>query len=77
VTGDGRVLDLGGKVVTNVAGYDLVRLVVGSRGTLGLITRLHLRLRPIPERDATVAIAAPAPEPLVALAARIREERIE
>lgn len=77
VTGDGRVLDLGGKVVKNVAGYDLVRLVVGSRGTLGLITRLHLRLRPIPERDATVAIAAPAPEPLVALAARIREERIE
>ncbi len=77
VTGDGRVLDLGGKVVKNVAGYDLVRLVVGSRGTLGLITRLHLRLRPIPERAATVVVAAPASEPVIALAARIREERIE
>ncbi|HEX6938628.1 MAG TPA: FAD-binding oxidoreductase [Longimicrobiales bacterium] len=77
VTGDGRVLDLGGKVVKNVAGYDLVRLVVGSRGTLGLITRLHLRLRPLPERDATLAVPAPSFEPLVELAGRICEERIQ
>ncbi|HEX7119905.1 MAG TPA: FAD-binding oxidoreductase [Longimicrobiales bacterium] len=77
VTGDGRILDLGGRVVKNVAGYDLVRLVVGSRGTLGLITRLHLRLRPAPERDATLTVPAVAFAPLVELAGRIREERIE
>jgi glycolate oxidase FAD binding subunit len=41
-------------VVKNVAGYDLVRLVVGSRGTLGLITRLHVRLRSLPPSDVTI-----------------------
>ena len=76
MTGDGRVLDLGGRVVKNVAGYDLVRLATGSRGTLGLITRLHLRLRPLPEHDETLAWRAAEPGPLVDLAAWIREERI-
>ena len=54
VTGDGRILRLGGQVVKNVAGYDLVRLVVGSRGTLGFITRLHVRLRSLPPSDLTL-----------------------
>jgi glycolate oxidase FAD binding subunit len=68
VTGDGRVVRLGGRVVKNVAGYDLVRLVVGSRGTLGFITRAHLRLRPAPEAEATALYAADSPRPLVDLA---------
>jgi FAD/FMN-containing dehydrogenase len=41
-------------VVKNVAGYDLVRLVVGSRGTLGVITHAHLRLFPKPLADLTL-----------------------
>jgi FAD/FMN-containing dehydrogenase len=65
VTGDGRVLDLGGRVVKNVAGYDLVRLLVGSRGSLGLITRAFLRLRPQPARDITAVFRSEAAEPLV------------
>ncbi len=77
VTGDGRVLDLGGKVVKNVAGYDLVKLMIGSRGTLGLITRLHLRLHPLPEADRTLVVGASEHAPLLALLARLREERIE
>lgn len=76
VTGDGRILDLGGKVVKNAAGYDLVKLMIGARGTLGLVTRLHLRLRPIPERDATLVLSAAGPAPLVEVVGRMGEERI-
>lgn len=56
VTGDGRILNVGGKVVKNVAGYDLVRLMVGSRGTLGFITSANVRLKPIPQVDRTLLV---------------------
>jgi FAD/FMN-containing dehydrogenase len=55
-TGDGRLLRFGGRVVKNVAGYDGVRLTVGSRGTLGLITAVYLRVRGAPRADRTLAI---------------------
>ncbi len=45
---DGRVVKCGGKVVKNVAGYDMTRLVAGSLGTLGVITEVSMRLRPLP-----------------------------
>jgi len=77
VTGDGRILELGGRVVKNVAGYDLVKLVIGSRGTVGLITHAHVRLRSIPARDETLAFTAREAEPLLALLARLRAERLE
>ncbi len=54
VTGDGRLLRIGGRVVKNVAGYDLVRLFTGSRGSLGVITKVSVRLFPRPEVDATM-----------------------
>jgi len=54
VTGDARVLRIGGRVVKNVAGYDLVRLFTGSRGSLGIITRVSIRLFPRPETDRTL-----------------------
>ncbi|MFO7260773.1 MAG: FAD-binding oxidoreductase [bacterium] len=77
VTGDGRVLELGGRVVKNVAGFDLVKLVTGSRGTLGLVCRVCVRLRPLPERDATLVLAAAGPEAAVELATALRDPRIE
>jgi glycolate oxidase FAD binding subunit len=54
VLGDGLVASSGGKVVKNVAGYDLGKLLCGSRGTLGVICRASLRLHPLPDVSATL-----------------------
>ncbi len=54
VTGDGRVVDSGGRVVKNVAGYDLTKLHTGGFGAFGAITEVHLRLRAMPEADLTL-----------------------
>ena len=54
VDGAGRILELGGRVVKNVAGFDLVRLMAGSRGRLGMITEATFRLHPLPAGDRTV-----------------------
>lgn len=59
VTGDGRVVRPGGKVVKNVAGYDLTKLMAGGFGAFGVVTDLHLRLRAMPERDATCLARGP------------------
>lgn len=48
VLADGRVIHSGGKVVKNVAGYDLLKLFVGARDSLGIITAATFRLRPLP-----------------------------
>lgn len=62
VLGDGLVASAGGKVVKNVAGYDLGKLVVGSQGRLGLIVRASLRLHPLPETSATLVSPLASPE---------------
>lgn len=77
VTGAGEVVECGGRVMKNVAGYDLVKLVVGSRGTLGVVTRAELRLRALPERDATQLFAAHSPAPLLDLARRLGPAGLE
>ena len=51
---DGSVIKVGGRVVKNVAGYDLCKLFTGSYGTLGVITEINFKLRPVPERHASV-----------------------
>jgi glycolate oxidase FAD binding subunit len=62
VLADGTVANAGGKVVKNVAGYDLAKLVCGSQGRLGLIARASLRLHPLPAaaRTLVVPVAEPA-----------------
>lgn len=53
VCGDGRIIHGGGKVVKNVAGYDLCRLLVGSHGTLGVIVEATFKVAPLPEATCT------------------------
>src|SRR5512139_2880032 len=59
VRADGTVAKSGGKVVKNVAGYDLGRLLTGSYGTLGLIVEAAFRLHPLPAAQAYVTAALP------------------
>jgi glycolate oxidase subunit GlcD len=54
VLADGRVVKAGGRVVKNVAGYDLCKLFTGSFGTLGIIVEANFKLRPRPEQEASV-----------------------
>lgn len=73
VRADGTVARAGGKVVKNVAGYDIGRLLAGSRGTLAVITEATFRLHPVPAATALVTIdcdAAVRACQLVALALR-------
>jgi glycolate oxidase FAD binding subunit len=53
VTGDGRVVYSGARTVKNVTGYDVHRLMTGSLGTLGVITQVALKVRPVAERSIT------------------------
>jgi glycolate oxidase FAD binding subunit len=53
---DGTIAKAGGKVVKNVAGYDLSKLFTGSLGTLGVIATCNFRLHPKPEASRTVAV---------------------
>jgi len=67
VLADGTVTNAGGKVVKNVAGYDLGKLVIGSHGTLALIARVSLRLHPTPAAAATLVVETDDTAAVVAL----------
>jgi len=56
VTGDGRIVQSGGRVVKNVAGYDLTKLEAGGFGAFGVIVLVHLRLRALPRVDQTLVL---------------------
>jgi glycolate oxidase FAD binding subunit len=59
VTSEGVVVKGGGRVVKNVAGYDFPKLLTGSMGTLGIITQVTLKVRPIPEASAIAWVPFP------------------
>ncbi|MGA9379873.1 MAG: FAD-binding oxidoreductase [Phormidium sp.] len=57
---DGKIAKAGGRVVKNVAGYDLMKLFTGSFGTLGIISQVTFRLYPMPEASQTVMLIGAA-----------------
>jgi glycolate oxidase FAD binding subunit len=72
--GCGRTVVAGGRVVKNVAGYDLVRLLCGSWGSLGVVTELVLRTHPLPTAGATLVFEFVSPAELDAARARLLAE---
>ena len=66
VLADGTIVNAGGKVVKNVAGYDLGKLICGSRGRLAFIGRVSLRLHPAPVAAATVVVETSDPATVTA-----------
>lgn len=61
VDGRGVAFQGGGRVVKNVAGYDFCKLLTGSLGTLGVVTQLALKLKPLAEQSATIVASCPDP----------------
>ena len=74
--GDGTIAHSGGKVIKNVAGYDLAKLFAGSFGTLGLILSVSVRLHPLHDRTTTLG-ACPDPERLGAAAVALAAAPLE
>ena len=77
VRADGVVARGGGKVVKNVAGFDLPKIACGSLGTLGMIAETTFRLHPLPEKSATAVFRGLNPERVLAKTRKIREMQLE
>ncbi len=67
INGKGEHLKFGGKVMKNVAGYDVARLQTGAMGAFGIITEISLKISPLPRLSKTVTKATDLPEGLVLL----------
>jgi glycolate oxidase FAD binding subunit len=76
VLADGTIARSGGRVVKNVAGYDLCKLLTGSFGTLAIITEATFRLHPLPQHTQTFTVSAPQAAQLAPLMASIRASHL-
>ena len=77
VLADGTIAKAGGKVVKNVAGYDLGKLFTGSLGTLGVIATANFRLHPRPETARTLAVEVDTPQVALEAAQAIVHSQVE
>jgi glycolate oxidase FAD binding subunit len=77
VLSDGTVAKAGGKVIKNVAGYDLGKLFAGSFGTLGLIASVAVRLHPVPEQTATATGTSEDPDRLLRVVSELARRPLE
>lgn len=77
VHADGSQSKSGGRVVKNVAGYDLNKLYVGSYGTLAVITEATFKLRPLPEHHVTIALTAKKGQPLTTISRQIQAAELQ
>lgn len=75
VRADGKIAKAGGRVVKNVAGYDLMKLFTGSYGTLGIITQVTFRLYPEQETSSTVVLTGTA-DAIAAAAGTLRNSAL-
>jgi glycolate oxidase FAD binding subunit len=76
VLADGTIAHTGGKVVKNVAGYDLHKLMTGAFGTLGVITSVNFRLHSIPKSTQSFTFSAPASKPLGAWMLKLLHQQL-
>ena len=74
---DGTLSRAGGKVIKNVAGYDLGKLLAGSFGTLGVIVEVALRLHPVPDATATAIGCGADPSRVAVAAGALAHQRLE
>jgi glycolate oxidase FAD binding subunit len=73
---DGTLASSGGKVVKNVAGYDLPKLVTGAFGTLGVITRAVFRLHPLPRHTRSFSVSTANPKEAQELVLAIQDSKL-
>jgi glycolate oxidase FAD binding subunit len=73
INGRGELLNFGGQVMKNVAGYDVSRLQAGAMGTLGIMTRISLKVLPRPEHSLSLAYDLSLPEALATMNRRAGE----
>lgn len=76
VTGDGLVAKTGGTVVKNVAGYDVAKLLIGSHGSLAVVTEVSLKLHPVPDAARTVVLQTDDITAVAAFVAAVRNAPI-
>jgi glycolate oxidase FAD binding subunit len=76
VRADGAIARAGGKVVKNVAGFDVSKLIVGSLGTLAIVTKATFRLHPLPETSRTLSFSVAAAQ-IFPLVLALREAQLE